>query len=311
MARNDTLQRFCAVTYSGSWIRSEDRPPSLSLLVGRTPKHRCGDGATVARAGATTPQRPMRVGMMRRYGAVGINISDHDSFPAQRGPFVSPRSWTPRRTAEQSRRRLEEAAIELFSRRGYDGTGTRDIAARAEVAERLIFRHYGGKDTLLEAALETAMRKTLDAYAERWSTLGRQNYELEEIIPAYVQELHALVRQYRRPLIDLLALQSGQDSSEPHPIFAPVFSSLQGLVDEEARRQSWSVTEARLMMRLVSGLIISSALLPDLLTSDQDPEPSESQLISSLTHLILHGAVSLPRTPHADVSADPCPRSCE
>lgn len=210
---------------------------------------------------------------------------------------MSPRSGTPRRTAEQSRRRLEAAAIELFVEWGYDGTGTRDIAARADVAEKLIFRHYGGKDALLQAALEAAMRDTLDAYAERWSTLGRQNYELEEIIPTYVRELYALIRQYRRPLIDLLALRSGQESSEPDPIFDPVFVSLQDLVDEEATRQAWSLREARLMMRLVSGLIISSALLPDLFVSDQDPEPSESQLISSLTHLILRGGVSLPRTP--------------
>ncbi|CAA0137508.1 HTH-type transcriptional repressor [Mycolicibacterium vanbaalenii] len=210
---------------------------------------------------------------------------------------MAPRSTTPRRTAEESRRRLEEAAITLFSQRGYDGTGTRDIAARADVAEKLIFRHYGGKDALLAAAVETAMEEVLDAYAERWSILGRQNYELDDIIPAYVRELRALVRQYRRPLIDLLALRADQNSSDADSIFGPVFTSLQHLVDEEARRQSWSLAEASLMMRLVSGLIISSALLPDLFASDDDPEPSENQLISSLTHLILHGAVSLPRTP--------------
>ncbi|OCB30181.1 hypothetical protein A5674_13815 [Mycobacterium malmoense] len=208
---------------------------------------------------------------------------------------MAPRSATPRRTAEQSRRRLEEAAIKLFSERGYDGTGTRHIAAHAEVAEKLIFRHYGGKDALLAAALQTAMREALDAYAERWSTLGRENYELDEIISAYVRELRALVRQYRRPLIDLLALRAGQDPTEVDSIFAPVFTSLQQPVDEEARRQSWSLAEARLMMRLVTGLIISSTLLPDLFASDQDPEPSESQLIGSLTRLILQGALSLPR----------------
>lgn len=209
---------------------------------------------------------------------------------------MAPRSPAPRRTAEESRRRLETAAIELFSERGYDATGTRDIAARADVAEKLIFRHYGGKDALLAAAIDAAMKEALGAYADHWSTLGRDNYQLEEIIPTYVRELRALVRQYRRPLIDLLALRTTQDVSAAGSIFAPVFTSLQQLVDAEARRQSWSLADARLTMRLVTGLIISSALLPDLFNSDQGQQPSDSQLTSSLTRLILNGAMALPRT---------------
>ena len=45
------------------------------------------------------------------------------------------------------------AARELFSERGYAGTATREIAARAEVSEVLLFRHFKSKAQLFEEAV--------------------------------------------------------------------------------------------------------------------------------------------------------------
>ena len=51
------------------------------------------------------------------------------------------------------------AAARLFSRRGFDGTTTRDIAQSAGVNEAIIFRHFTSKDELYWAAVSEHVGK--------------------------------------------------------------------------------------------------------------------------------------------------------
>ena len=53
------------------------------------------------------------------------------------------------RNGELARRRLQQAAVELFGERGYDQTTTAEIAARAGVTERTFFRHFPDKREVL------------------------------------------------------------------------------------------------------------------------------------------------------------------
>lgn len=62
------------------------------------------------------------------------------------------------RDARATRARLVRAALELFTGQGYRGTTTPEIAERAGVAEATIYRHFTGKEALLNAAC-------LDAFA--------------------------------------------------------------------------------------------------------------------------------------------------
>ena len=53
------------------------------------------------------------------------------------------------RSGEPARRRLQQAAVELFCERGYDQTTTAEIAVRAGVTERTFFRHFPDKREVL------------------------------------------------------------------------------------------------------------------------------------------------------------------
>lgn len=57
-----------------------------------------------------------------------------------------------RRDAEATRRRLIAAALELFTTIGFRATTTPMLAERAGIAEGTIYRHFRGKDELLNAA---------------------------------------------------------------------------------------------------------------------------------------------------------------
>lgn len=49
----------------------------------------------------------------------------------------------------EKQQRIVDAAIEIFSEKGYSGTSTNEIAKKAGVAEGTIFRHYKTKKDLL------------------------------------------------------------------------------------------------------------------------------------------------------------------
>jgi AcrR family transcriptional regulator len=50
--------------------------------------------------------------------------------------------------------KIIDAAIELFSKNGFDGVTTEEIAAEAGFSEKTLFRHFKSKQNLLERAID-------------------------------------------------------------------------------------------------------------------------------------------------------------
>lgn len=59
-----------------------------------------------------------------------------------------------KKTAEERRQDILEAALNIFIQKGYNGSTTAEIARAAGVAEGTIFRHFATKKELLIAVLE-------------------------------------------------------------------------------------------------------------------------------------------------------------
>lgn len=65
---------------------------------------------------------------------------------------------TARRDGEATRQRLLRAALDLYTTVGFRATTTPAIAARAGVAEGTIYRHFSGKEHLLNEVFRGAQR---------------------------------------------------------------------------------------------------------------------------------------------------------
>jgi TetR/AcrR family transcriptional regulator len=63
-----------------------------------------------------------------------------------------------RLTGEERRRVIVEAAVALFSQKGFRGTTTKEIAQAAGCSEATIFKHFATKNELYSAILETKSR---------------------------------------------------------------------------------------------------------------------------------------------------------
>jgi TetR/AcrR family transcriptional regulator len=64
------------------------------------------------------------------------------------------RTATHRLPAVDRRRQLLETALDLFSRKGFEGTTTKEVATAAGVTEAIIFRHFPSKQALYTAVLD-------------------------------------------------------------------------------------------------------------------------------------------------------------
>lgn len=76
---------------------------------------------------------------------------------------VGKRAPRRRLSAPERRAALLEAALPCFARRGYAGTGTRDLARAAGVTEPILYRHFPSKAGLFQAVLELAAERLIAA----------------------------------------------------------------------------------------------------------------------------------------------------
>ncbi len=74
--------------------------------------------------------------------------------------------WEP-----DSRGRLERAALELYSERGFENTTVAEIAERAGLTERTFFRHYADKREVLFAGGESFQDLVVAAIADAPASL--------------------------------------------------------------------------------------------------------------------------------------------
>jgi len=65
---------------------------------------------------------------------------------------------TVRLSANERREQLIGVAVDLFSRKGFNGTTTREIAAAAGVTEAIIFRHFETKEQLYTAIIDQKVK---------------------------------------------------------------------------------------------------------------------------------------------------------
>ena len=72
-------------------------------------------------------------------------------MPSKRRPRRAPEAAERKRDPDRTKRRILDAAIDAFARKGYAGARVADIAAAAGVNQQLISYYFGGKAGLAKA----------------------------------------------------------------------------------------------------------------------------------------------------------------
>ncbi|WP_248929818.1 TetR/AcrR family transcriptional regulator [Paenibacillus hamazuiensis] len=114
--------------------------------------------------------------------------------------------------------RLLLAAINLISERGYNGVTTQEIAAAAGLSEKTLFRHFGSKQKLLEAAFDRFH------YAEEMRKLFEEKivWELETDLLTVSRTYHEIMNRNRKLIQistkDEIQLPGFKERTMQHPL---------------------------------------------------------------------------------------------
>jgi AcrR family transcriptional regulator len=216
-----------------------------------------------------------------------------------------------RRPAGEPRRLLIEAARNLFDRKGYASTSTREIADLAEVSETLMFRYFGSKAGLFREAMVKPFVELVDNYIEERSSNPDRYDQPRQEARKLLGDMYDLFLSHRA-LAALLfaadALTEGELAESG--ILDEVRSAIERLVafgSEEARAQGAAVPSSvhDLTTRATIAMVAGMATLGTWYYGKR--RPSRDAILDELTEIVM--SRYLPSTADAEPTKAPAKKT--
>jgi AcrR family transcriptional regulator len=191
-----------------------------------------------------------------------------------------------------ARRKLLEAARDLFSEQGFGNTSTRQIAARAGVPEAALYRHFGSKAGLFREAVFEPFGKFIAEFSAKWSE-SPPAHTAADVLREYIEGLFRLLRANSAAAMTLLAARAheppgvavaeGQDR-----IMLEIIQPLEDLTKSEAAVFGYAGLNPAMSTRASVSMVLAMALFKEWLF-DEDTPATDDEIIDELQSMILHG----------------------
>lgn len=204
---------------------------------------------------------------------------------------TSGRKARTRRTGEEVRSRLIEAARDVFAERGYAGASTREIATRAEVTEVLLFRHFGSKAGLFDEAVLDTFEGFVDGWASRWVRRDLPGDSMDEQARDYIELLYGFLEENRRLVVAMLGARAHHPTTTAR--LDELFLRLEKTVREGTAEQRLPSRNPAITVRLTFGMVLSAVIHTDILFP-AGPPLTRTGIVDELTRYMLHGIAHLP-----------------
>ena len=193
--------------------------------------------------------------------------------------------------AEERRRQLIAVAIDLFSRRGFGGATTKEIAAAAGVTEAIIFRHFATKEQLYTAILDYRYHAQ---DSERWIAAMQQSMDRnddETVFRNLIATIVQLVREdakFERVML-YAALEGQQLAAMHHKQFAiPVMALLHDYISRRQREGALGNLNPRAIIFSIAGMAKQYATYAYMCAYD-DIGFSDEEAIEAFTRIVMDG----------------------
>jgi AcrR family transcriptional regulator len=200
----------------------------------------------------------------------------------QRALRHTPRARATRLPAEERRRQILDAAIRVFARQGYAGTGTADIAREALIGEPTIYRYFANKRELYLEAIREGAREI----REHWVQISDQSPDplsaLQQVGVWYYGQMQ------RRPELLLLRSRSITEAPDSEALnivreeFRSVVRFVQGLFDDAKARgllASGADTRTMTWLFMAVGALLDVAQVLDL---GEDLRPADVMQLAAM-----------------------------
>lgn len=197
------------------------------------------------------------------------------------------RTWRARGVVREL---ILNAARELFSERGYAGTATREIAARAQVSEVLLFRHFKSKAQLFEEAVFEPMDRFIREFQALHLQRGDADPGSVHETKDFVTGLHQWLSRNRHLLMALITAENYQKdvraSLKESLALKDYFKTAERYLE---RNESQYLVELPLGVRLSFATALAVVLFQDWLFADVRRSRGNQKFVDQLTLYMLGG----------------------
>lgn len=197
------------------------------------------------------------------------------------------------------------AAREMFAAKGYAGTSSREIATLAGVHEPAIYRRFGSKAGLFDAAVRTPFNDAISAYLHNYESQLEHPQTTEELTRNWIEPVFTLVSEHRELLIALLAAQQFHDDDlqgERTWELDTLLTQMDGQARAETERRDLGTGgDPGLTVRISAAMVLGMVLLGDWLLGTGSDRRDDEQVIAEMIRMITYG------TEHRDVPGPVAP----
>jgi AcrR family transcriptional regulator len=197
---------------------------------------------------------------------------------------------TGRRPRGEPRRLLLDAARELFARKDYRSTTTREIAESAGVTEYLLFRHFGSKAGLFREALVLPFTNIVDEFASTWRELIPEETDEDELARHFVEQVYDVVVEHRGLLLTLVASEAFSEEEIADAGIADIRRALAVLSQisvEGMQLRGLRANQPDMPAHSTMAMIVGMVALRSTFFGTKPP--SRDAIVDELVHATLHG----------------------
>jgi AcrR family transcriptional regulator len=190
---------------------------------------------------------------------------------------------------QDRKQQIIEAAMELFARKGFRGTTTRDLASQADVNEAIIFRHFKTKEELYSAIIEHKACEHRNSQIEEMERLASTNDDekfFEAVGTAFLQRHEADTTFLRLLLFSAL---EGHELSEMFVSSMAVRHPIANYIQQRIDQGKFRPVNAQLAARSLFGMFASFVLWQEIFGFREKHPQDRDEVVRTFVSIFLSG----------------------
>jgi len=187
------------------------------------------------------------------------------------------------------RQEILAAAMELFAKKGFQGTTTRDLASQAEVNEAIIFRHFNNKQELYSAILEHKAGDKSDARLEEFERLAQEGDDerfFQAVGTAFLEK-HEKDTTFMRLL--LFSALEGHELSEMFVASMTARNPISNYIRKRIEEGAFRPMDPQLAARGFMGMFASFVLWQEIFDFKKTQPYDREEVVRTFVSLFLGG----------------------
>ena len=197
--------------------------------------------------------------------------------------------------APQRREQIIRIAMDLFSRKGFDGTTTREIAWAAGVSEAIIFRHFVTKEELYAAIIDYIIRGYRERFhAEMEQAMSRKDdFAVFQTLAIQILETHR-----KEPELMRLLLFSGLEGHKLSQLFMetqvrPIYQLVSGYISRRQKDRVFRKANSMVLVRAFMGMVSHHSLIR-IIYGDSFLRHGNEEISAEFARILLNGVLIPP-----------------